>query len=138
MKRNKAYRYDLAAIDNSSEFGLIVAIRNKNAITKKDSFENTLITSKRKPNLIETGRGKHIYSKIFQNFSNNNNNKHFSRKSSLSAVFAERFNESIRDHLRRPVFEKSDGIWIDVLPIIKKQFTNRLHSTTKFTPVQVF
>ena len=28
------------------------------------------------------------------------------------------------DRLKRPVFEKSDGNWIDVLPTIRKQYNN--------------
>ena len=42
----------------------------------KDSFEKILISSKRKLNLIETGRRKEFYINIFQNFLNNNNIKH--------------------------------------------------------------
>ena len=41
----------------------------------KDSFENLPITSKRKPNLIETDQGKEFYNNNFQNFLNVNNIK---------------------------------------------------------------
>ena len=60
------YRYVLVVIDNFSKFAWTVAIRNKNSITLKNSFENILITSKRKPNLLETDRGKEIYNTIFK------------------------------------------------------------------------
>ena len=73
---------------------------------KKDSFENILISSKRKPKLIESDRGKEFYNNIFQDFLKKNNNKLYSRNSSYGAVFAERFNRTIRDLLKRPVFEK--------------------------------
>ena len=62
--------------------------------------------------------------------------KLYSRNSSYGAVFAERFNRTIRDLLKRPVFEKGDGNWIDVLPKITKQYNNRIHSSTKLTPIQ--
>ena len=93
-----------------------------------------MISSKRKPNLIETDHGKEFYNNIFQDFLNKNNIKLFSRNTSLGAVFAERFNRTIRDLLKRPVFEKGDGNWIDVIPIITKQYNNRLHSSTKLSP----
>ena len=99
-----------------------------------DSFENILISSKRKPNLIESDRGKEFYNNIFQDFLNKNNIKLYSRNTYLGAVFAERFNKSIRDLLKRPVFEKGDGNWIDVLSTITKQYNNRLHSSTKLSP----
>ena len=62
--------------------------------------------------------------------------KIYSRNTSLGAVFAEKFNGTIRDLLKRPVFEKGDGNWIDVLPTITKQYNNRVHSSTKLTPIQ--
>ena len=32
--------------------------------------------------------------------------------------------------------EKGDGNWIHVLPTITKQYNNRVHSSTKLTPIQ--
>ena len=110
--------------------------KNKNAQTIKDSFENILISSKRKPNLIETDRGKKFYNNFFQDFLNKNNIKLYSRNSSYGAVFAERFNRTIRDLLKKTVFDQGDAKWVDVLPIITKQYNNRTHSSTKLTPVQ--
>ena len=106
----------------------------KNAQTKKDSFENILISSKRKPGLIESDRDKEFYNNIFQDLLNKNNIKLYSRNTYLGAVCAERFNKTIRDLLKRPVFEKVDGNWIDVLSIITKQYSNRIHSSTKLSP----
>ena len=102
----------------------------------KDSFENILISSKRKPNLIESDRGKEFYNNIFQDFLNKNNIKLYSRISSYGAVFAERFNRTIRDLLKKIVFEQGDAKWIDVLPTITKQYNNRIHSSTKLTPIE--
>ena len=57
-KNNRGYRYVLVIIDNFSKFGWTVPLKNKNGQTIKDSFEKILINSKRKPNLIESDRGK--------------------------------------------------------------------------------
>ena len=135
-ENNRGYRYVLVSIDNFSKYGWTIPLKNKNAQTIKDSFENILISSKRKPNLIESDRGKKFYNNIFQDSLNKNNIKHYSRNTYLGAVFAERFNKSIRDLLKRLVFEKGDGNWIDVLPTITKQYNNRIHSSTKLTPIQ--
>ena len=135
-ENNRGYRYVLVTIDNFSKFGWTVPLKNKNALTIKDSFENILISSKRSPNLIETDRGKEFYNNIFQDYLNKNNIKLYSRNTELGAVFAERFNRTIRDLLKRPVFEKGGGNWIDVLPTITKQYNNKTHSSTKLTPTQ--
>ena len=115
-ENNRGYRYVLVIIDNFSKFGRTVPMKTKKAQKIKDPFENILIHSKRKPNLFETARGKEFYNNIFQNLLNKNNIKQYSRNTSLSAVFAEKFNLTIGDLLKRPVFEKRDGNYIDILP----------------------
>ena len=133
-KNNRGCRYVLVVIDNFSKFGWTIPLKNKNAQTIKDSFENILINSKRSPNLIETDRGKEFYNNIFQDFLNKNDIKLYSRNASLGAVFAERFNRTIRDLLKKIVFERGDANWIDILPTITKQYNNRIHSSTKLSP----
>ena len=135
-KNNRNYRYVLVTIENFSKYGWTVPLKNKKAQTIKDSFENILINSKRFPNLIGSDCGKQFYNNLFQDFLNKNNINLCSRNSSNGAVFAERFNRTIRDLLKKPVFEKVDGNWIDILPTITKQYNNRIHSSTKLTPIQ--
>ena len=133
-ENNRGCRYVLVTIDNFSKFGWTIPLKNKKAQTIKDSFETILINSKRKPNLIETDRGKEFYNNNFQDFLNKNNIKLYSRNSSYGAVFAERFNRTIRDLLKKIVFEQGDAKWIDILPTKTKQYNNKVHSSTKLSP----
>ena len=130
------YRYVLVVIDNFSKYGGTVPLKNKNAQAITNSFESILITSKSKPNLIETDRGKEFYNSMFKNFPITNNIKHFSSNTSLGAFFRERFNRTITDLPKRLVSEKGDGNWIGVLPTITKQYNNRKHSSTRLSPNQ--
>ena len=57
LEKNRGYRYVLVTIDNFSKFGWTIPLKNKNAQTIKDSFENIIISSKRKPNLIQSDLG---------------------------------------------------------------------------------
>ena len=93
-----------------------------------------MINSKRTPNLIETDRGKEFYNNIFQDFLNKNIIKLYSRNSLYGAVFAEIFNRTIRDLLKKIVFERGDAKWIDILPTITEQYNNRIHTSTKLSP----
>ena len=117
-ENNRGYRYVLVTIDNFSKYGWTIPLKNKNAQSIKDSFENILMNSKRKPILIESDRGKEIYNNLFQDFLNKNDIRHYSRNSSYGAVFAERFDRTIRDLLKKIVFEQGDAKWIDVIPTI--------------------
>ena len=136
LENNRGYRYVLVIIDNFSNFGWTKLIKNKNAQTIKDSFEIILISSERKPNVIESDRGKKFYNNLFQDFLNKNNIKIFSRNSSYGAVFAERFNRTIRDLLKKIVFEQNYAKWVDVLPKTTQKYNNRIHSSNKLTPIQ--
>ena len=133
-ENNREYRYVLVTIDNFSKYGWTIPLKYKNAQTIKNSFENIIKNSKRKPNLIESDRGKEFYNNIFQDFLNKNDIKLYSRNSSYGVVFAEKFNRSIRDLLKNPVFERGDSNWIDILPTITKQYNNRIHTSTKLSP----
>ena len=85
-KNNKGYRYVLVIIDNFSKFDWTVPLKNKNAQTTKDSFEKILRSSKRKPNLIESDRGKEFYNNIFQDFLNKKRSK-FIQEIDLMVLF---------------------------------------------------
>ena len=109
---------------------MTVPLKSKNATTIKDSFENILINSKSKLNLIQSDIGREFYNSIFQSFLNNGNFKVYSRNTSLGAVFAEKFNRIIRD-LHKNLFSKKERV-----PIKTKQYNNGIHSSTKLTPIQ--
>ena len=54
----------------------------------------------------------------------------------MGAVFVGRFNRTIRNLLERPISDKSDGNWIKLLSVKTKQHNNRVHTSTKLTPIQ--
>ena len=93
-----------------------------------------MISSKRKPILLEGDRDRGFYNNNSQDFLNKNFIKLYSRNTSLGAVFAEGFNRTIKNFLKRPIFEKGDGKWIDVLPTITKHYKNQLYNSTKLSP----
>ena len=95
-----------------------------------------MIRSKGKPDSIGIDPVKEVHNNIFQSFLNNNNIGLYSRITSFGSVFEERFNRTVINLLKRPVFEKGFANWIDVVPTIAKQNNNRVHSLTKLTPIQ--
>ena len=133
---NRGYINVLVVIDNSPKFAWTLKLGIKNAPTIKNSSENTIKNSKRKPNIIKTDRGKEIYNNFFQNYFYKNNTEIYSRSTSLGAVFAERFEKTTRDLHKRPVFENVDGIWVDAIPTITKQYIIQLHSSMELTPLR--
>ena len=74
--------------------------------------------------------------KNFNEILNNKNIKRYSRYTDKGAVFAERFNRTIRYLLQKPVFEKGHANWNSELPSVIKQYSNTIHSSIKMTPIQ--
>ena len=136
VKNNRGYRYVLVCVDNFSKYGWTIPIKNKYATTIKEALEQIITTSKRKPNLIETDDGKEFANKIFETYLKSQNIKRYSRYTSKGAVFAERFNRTIRNLLKKPVFENGDANWIDILDSIINKYNNTIHSSTKMTPIK--
>ena len=102
----------------------------------KDSFENILISSRRSATLIETDHRNDFLNEVFTDVLNKNNNKRFSTNTSLGVVFAERFDRTIEDLNKNPVFRSGDGNWLEILPTITKQGKTRTQFSTKMTPLQ--
>ena len=56
----------------------------------------------------------------------------------MGVVFAERFNKSIHDLLKKPVFEKRNSDWISEISSVVKKYNNTIHSSTKLKPANAF
>ena len=111
-------------------------MKSKYAQSITDAFSQIIKTSRRKPNLLETDDGKEYVNKLFNDFLNNNNIKRYSRYTDKGAVFAERFNRTIRNLLKKPVCEKGRADWLKELPSVIKQYNKTIHHSTKMTPNQ--
>ena len=131
-ENNRGYRYVPVAIDNFSKFGWTTPLKNKNAITIKDSFKNIWISSKRKPNLFESDRGQEFYNNIFQDFLNKNKISNNIPETVHMVLFLP---NALRNLPKKIVFEQGDAELIDVLPTITKQYNNRILSSIKLTPI---
>ena len=119
-ENNRGYRYVLVVIDNFSKF-VWTALLKKSSNNKR-LFWKSFHKFKKKTKLIETDRGEEYYNKLFQNFSKNNDIKRYSRNSSFDAVYAKRYNLTIRDLPKKTVFERRDGNWVDVSPRVTQQY----------------
>ena len=134
-KNNRGYRYILVVIDNFSKYGWTIPFKNKYGQSITDAFSQIIKTSKRKPNLLETDDGKDNVNKIFNELLNYNNIKKYSRYIDKGAVFAEPFLRTIRNLMKKPVFEKGKANWISELPTVVKKYNNTIHHSTKMKPI---
>ena len=109
-------------------------MKNKYSETITNEFSNISTRSKRSPMKLKIDRGAEFYDSIFQNFSKNKNMHHYSRFIDKGPSIAERVIRTIRNFLKKPVFEKGNADWLSEFPSVIKQFNNTIHSSIKMTP----
>ena len=132
---NKGFRYIFIIVDNFSKYLWAIPLKNKYSQTITNEFSNILTTSKRKPLKIESDRGTEFYNSIFQNFLKSKNIQHYSRFTDKGPSIAERVIRTLRNLLKKPIFEKGNADWLSELPIVIKQYNNTIHHSTKMKPI---
>ena len=120
ISNNKGYRYIFIIIDNFSKVLWAIPLKNKYSQTITNEFSNILSTSKRKPLKLESDRGTEFYISIFQNFLKSKNLRHYSRYTDKGPSIAERVIRTLRNLLKKPVFEKGKADWLSELPSVVK------------------
>ena len=133
---NKGFRYIFIIIDNFSKYLWAIPLKNKYSQTITNEFSNILTTSKRKPLKIESDRGSEFYNSIFRNLLKSKNIQHYSRFTDRGPSIAERVIRTVRNLLKKPVFEKGNADWLSELPSVVKKYNNTIHHSTKMTPIQ--
>ena len=103
---HKGFRYISVEIDNFIKFGWTTPLKNKYAQSITDVFSQIVLSSKRKPNLVETDDGKEYDNKNLNEFSNDHNIKRYSRNAALGAVSAERFIRTTRNLFKKNSIRK--------------------------------
>ena len=136
ISNNKGFRYIFIIVDNFSKYLWAIPLKNKYSQTIANEFSNILTTSKRKPLKIESDRGSEFYNSVFQNFLKSKNIHHYSRYTDKGPSIAERVIRTIRNLLKKPVFEKGKASWIDEIQSVIKQYNNTIHHSIKMTPIQ--
>ena len=101
------------------------------------AFKSLIEKAKRKPDKIWSDRGKEFYNKTFLDFLKQNEIQIYSTNSDLKAVFVERFNRTLLDLIKEPMYIEGKGNWLNHLDAATEKYNNRVHGTTKMTPFEM-
>ena len=133
---NKGYRYIFIVIDNFSKYLFAIPLKKNYSQTITNEFSNILTTSKRSLLKIESDRGSEFYNSNFQDFLKSKNIQHYSRYTDKGPSIAEHVIRTIRNLLKKPVFEKGNADWLSELPTVINQYNDTTHHSIKMTPLQ--
>ena len=136
-KYNKNYKFIFTIIDNHTKYAWAIALKDKSGKSTTAAFKKLIETSKRKPHKIWLDRGKEFYNKTFLHYLKEQNIQIYSTNSDLKAVFVERFNRTLLDLIKEPIYIEGKACWLNHINSALDKYNNRVHGTTKMTPFEM-
>ena len=136
-KYNKNYKFIFTIIDNHTTYAWAIPLKDKSGkSTTTAAFKKLIETSKRKPKKVWSDRGKEFYNKTFLEFLKQNEIQIYSTNSDSKAVFVERFNRTLLDLIKEPIYIEGKACWLNHLDAVLEKYNNRVHTTTRMTPFE--
>ena len=136
-KYNKNYKFIFTIIDNHTKYAWAIPLKDKSGKSTTAAFKKLIETSKRKPDKIWSDKGKEFYNKTFLDFLKQNEIQIYSTNSDLKAVFVERFNRTLLDLIKKPMYIEGKACWLNHLDAAMEKYNNRVHGTPKMTPFEM-
>ena len=136
-KYNKNYKFIFTIIDNHTQYAWAIPLEDKSGKSTTTAFKRLIEKAKRKPDKIWSDRGKELYNKTFLDFLKQNEIQIYSTNSDLKAVFVERFNRTLLDLIKKPMYIEGKACWLNHLDTAMEKYNNRVHETTKMTPFEM-
>ena len=136
-KYNKNYKFIFTIIDNHTKYAWAIPLKGKSGKSTTEVFKKLIETSKGKPHKIWSDRGKKFYNTTFLHYLKEQNIQIYSTNSDLKAVFVERFNRTLLDLIKEPMYIEGKGNWLNHINNALDKYNNRVHGTTKMTPFEM-
>ena len=136
-KYNKNYKFIFTIIDNHTKDAWAIPLKDKSGNSTTTALKSLIEKAKRKPEKIWSDRGKEFYYKTFLDFLKEQNFHIYSTNSDLKAVFVERFNRTLLDLIKKPMYIEGKACWLNHLDAAMEKYNNRVHGTTKMTPFEM-
>ena len=122
-------------IDVFSKYGWIVPLKYKKGETVMIAFQ-TIFKEGKIPKYIWVDKGKEFYNKHLKDLLEKHSVQMYSTENEEKSSVVERWNRTIKTKMWKQFTVQSDTRYLDMLPIILKEYNNTKHSNIKMTPVE--
>ena len=138
-KHNQGYRYILTVIDCFSKYAWAIPLRKKDSKTLLAAFKELFAASHpRKPQRLQTDKGKEFFNKDVRDYLTKNGVEHFATHNvETKAAMVERFNRTLKNRMYRYFTAQNTHHYLDVLPKLLHAYNHSYHRTIGMRPADV-
>ena len=137
-KDNDGYKFLLTVIDCFSKFAWAIPLKTKSGPSLLEAFKHLLEKAHpRKPNRLQTDKGKEFVNKLVQDYLKQNAIHHFTSESDQKAAMVERFNRTLKSRMWKYFTAKSTYRYIDMLEDLLHGYNHAKHRTIGMAPADV-
>ena len=131
---NYNIKFLLNIIDVYSRYVFCFPLKSK----KSSEIVNAFKSLKELPHNLWVDEGSEFYNKDFKKFCSQNDINMYHTYSGIKSSFVERFNRTIRQMMYIYFTEHNTDYYLDVLDKMIKSYNNKIHSSIKQKPVDVY
>ena len=135
-KENQGTRYLLTVIDVLSKYAWVRPLKNKTGDSVVKALED-IIKLGRKPNRLQTDKGKEFYNRPVKSWLQEKGITHFSTHGDAKASVVEQFNRTLKQRLYRYFTAANTLEFVDILPDLVEGYNATPHRSIGMAPKQV-
>lgn len=132
---NKGYKYILTMINCFSKYAIAVPLKSKTAREVVSALKPILEIHKMKH--FQTDQGTEWFNSQIQSLLKIHNINHYYTHSATKASIVERFNRTLKGEMWKLFTEQGNFKWLQLLPLIIKQYNTKVHRTIGVRPIDV-
>lgn len=134
-KLNKGYKFILTIINCFSKLAFAFPLKSKRALEVENVLEPIL--KKYPMKHFQTDQGSEFFNvrvtSLLKRFGINQYHSFSEKKASI----VERFNRTLKERMWRKFTEQGTFRWLNILPLLIRNYNNSVHSTTGLKPVDI-
>ena len=135
---NKGYKYILNGIDCYSRYAFSKPLKDKSAKTVSNALNEIMIENNYYPTKIWCDQGSEFYNKEVDKLRKKHNIQIYSTYGPQKAVMVERFNKTMKGMMYKIFTRNGNHVWYNILDEIINKYNNKIHSTLKNKPIDIF
>ena len=135
-QQNGGVRYLLTVVDALSKYAWVQPLKRKTGIEMVGAFED-IISEGRKPQTLQTDKGKEYYNATMRRWLEDEGIKHFSTAGDAKAAIAERFNRTLKTRLYRYFTAANTFKYVDMVQDLVDQYNRDIHRSIGMAPSDV-